>query len=197
MGSSNSSMDPPKPSVESEYDLIEASQIIRRANETAVFIMQKKRPNGGVAYGTPTYAAPLETRVKVRIAGWGYGSLTHSIKGLPVDTDCATALWQSPDLQDNTTYFIVSLVWPNTHSIWVRADATAVRPLKTRSLVTAVDPPEGASLDKPAYDAHFRLPLDTIVTLADDSTCELSAMPAAEQATINFTYSSCVLPGKR
>jgi hypothetical protein len=83
------------------------------------------------------------------------------------------------------------LVWPNTVSIWVRLDG--VRQLKNELLVSAVDPPQNAVLVKKPFHGQFHLPLDTLVTFVDGTRVELSSMTPVQQATINFTYSSCLI----
>jgi len=195
MGSSNSTMDDSDAVTEGEYALIEASEITRQKDQTAVFGMQKQRPKGGLAFGAPKYASKTETRVPVRIVGWGYGRVTHSFTGLPVNQDCATGTWETPDLQDNTTYFIVSLVWPKKREIWIQA--SAARQLVDKALVTGVTLPRETVLTQQMFHGLFTLPPTSLVHLSNGKDVALSDMPAAQQATINFTYSSCVVSGKR
>lgn len=192
MGSAFSTATVPQTDQETEANaLLDATEVRSRDNQTAVYGSMRAKPLGGLAFGPPQYAVKIDVLKPVRVPGWGYGYVTHTFRGLPVDTDRATALWETPNFQDNAVYFIVKLRWPERQEIWIKA--SAARPIRKSQMVVSVKLQSEAS--DSFIDTTFSLPPDTLVTNVSDDVVLMSDLQPVDQAAINYTYALRVRRG--
>lgn len=185
MGSTWSTASVPETDLELEANiLLDATQIKRKKNRTAVYSNFKNRSEGGPVGGIPKYAIPIEVQKPVRAPGWGYGFVTHTFKGLPVDyAEHPTIVWQKANPQDNALYYIVRMQWPKGETYWVKAlDVTTIQ---ESQLIVDVDYPE---IERSNRKDIFELSTDTKVTNILGDVVSMGDLQPVQQAAINFTF---------